>query len=287
MEGSKGISVDQVRDPHDDSAFIGSKNSPTIGIIALGSAMTFLQVFTGNHMEDLVFSPLAMEEDMLLLVVHNCAQSIGQKVMQGVWWTKMSMADELPDEMSIPIMPLLLLLLFSPFKLMKIEAKSNVHIVYLGEKQHDDPKLVIDSLHEMLAKTVGRKRASKLMVYHHCKHGFSGFAAKLTESQAQKLSETHGVVRVIPRACPVVATLLTRGLCYLVWSTQPDIAAPGVNILAATSPISPFSFNGFDVLLSGTSMATPHVSGIAALLKLAHPDWYPAAIKSALVTTCL
>ena len=68
------------------------------------------------------------------------------------------------------------------------------------------------------------------------------------------------------------------------WSTQPDIAAPGVNILAATSPISPFSFNGFDVL-SGTSMATPHVSGIVALLKLAHPDWSPAAIKSALVTT--
>lgn len=43
------------------------------------------------------FSPLAMEEDMLLLVVHNCAQGIGQKVMQGVWWTKMSMADELPE----------------------------------------------------------------------------------------------------------------------------------------------------------------------------------------------
>ncbi|KAK0573148.1 hypothetical protein LWI29_003643 [Acer saccharum] len=467
--------------------------------------------------------------------------------------------------MSNPIMPLFLLLLFSLSMLMQIEAKSNVHIVYLGERQHDDPKLVIDSHHEMLGKTVGSKEeASKLMVYNY-KHGFSGFAARLTESQAHKLSETPGVVRVIPnsifslqttrswdflglsvdspnnllynsklgegsiiglldtgiwpeseafsdeglgpvpsswkgscesgdrfnatvhcnrkiigarwfidgllaeygkgfnmsgniefysprdadghgthtsstaagafvknvnykglgngvarggaplarlamykgqstytgktidftgivyleldelytasaegknealllnatlvagkvvlvfpssplrvnltqvKAIGVAGVLLARNPAYafahciddfacvevspevasqillyarstrfpvvkvLPSSTfdsklvspkvaifsargpnsiapeilKPDIAAPGVNILAATSPISPFSFNGFDVL-SGTSMATPHVSGIVALLKLAHPDWSPAAIKSALVTT--
>ena len=51
------------------------------------------------------FSPLAMEEDMLLLVVHNCAQGIGQKVMQGVWWTKMSMADELPGNLTWGVAP--------------------------------------------------------------------------------------------------------------------------------------------------------------------------------------
>ncbi|PHT96546.1 hypothetical protein BC332_34528 [Capsicum chinense] len=63
---------------------------------------------------------------------------------------------------------------------------------------------------------------------------------------------------------------------------KPDVAAPGVNILAATRP--PKGENGFQIQ-SGTSMATPHVSGIIALLKVAHPDWSPAAIKSALVTT--
>ncbi|KAK6777328.1 hypothetical protein RDI58_024045 [Solanum bulbocastanum] len=63
---------------------------------------------------------------------------------------------------------------------------------------------------------------------------------------------------------------------------KPDVAAPGVNILAATLP--PNGYNGFQ-LQSGTSMAAPHVSGIVALLKVAHPDWSPAAIKSALVTT--
>lgn len=65
---------------------------------------------------------------------------------------------------------------------------------------------------------------------------------------------------------------------------QPDITAPGVNILAATSPLDQFQDGGY-AMHSGTSMATPHVSGIVALLKALHPDWSPAAIKSAFVTT--
>ncbi|XP_060180450.1 subtilisin-like protease SBT3.9 isoform X1 [Lycium barbarum] len=63
---------------------------------------------------------------------------------------------------------------------------------------------------------------------------------------------------------------------------KPDVAAPGVSVLAAVPPYK--GDNGFQ-LLSGTSMAAPHVSGIVALLKAAHPNWSPAAIKSALVTT--
>ncbi|XVE64574.1 hypothetical protein DITRI_Ditri07aG0111300 [Diplodiscus trichospermus] len=82
----------------------------------------------------------------------------------------------------------------------KVEAKSSVHIVYLGERQFDDPELVTDSHHDLLATVVGSKEvASDLMVYSY-RHGFSGFAAKLTESQAQQLSELPGVVRVIPNS---------------------------------------------------------------------------------------
>ncbi|CAA0396035.1 unnamed protein product [Arabidopsis thaliana] len=65
---------------------------------------------------------------------------------------------------------------------------------------------------------------------------------------------------------------------------KPDIAAPGVSILAAVSPLDPDAFNGFG-LYSGTSMSTPVVSGIIALLKSLHPNWSPAAMRSALVTT--
>jgi subtilisin family serine protease len=62
---------------------------------------------------------------------------------------------------------------------------------------------------------------------------------------------------------------------------KPDLTAPGVDILAAVSPDSGRSFD----LLSGTSMSSPHVAGLAALLKDAHPNWSPAAIKSALMTS--
>ncbi|KAH7430337.1 hypothetical protein KP509_09G094300 [Ceratopteris richardii] len=72
---------------------------------------------------------------------------------------------------------------------------------------------------------------------------------------------------------------------------KPDLVAPGVAVLAAWPEDLPPSSLPDDErrvnfhLLSGTSMACPHVSGIAALLKSAHPDWSPAAIKSALMTT--
>jgi len=63
---------------------------------------------------------------------------------------------------------------------------------------------------------------------------------------------------------------------------KPDVIAPGQDILAAVSP----SINGRDFdLLSGTSMSSPHVAGLAALLKDLHPDWTPMMIKSALMTS--
>jgi subtilisin family serine protease len=72
---------------------------------------------------------------------------------------------------------------------------------------------------------------------------------------------------------------------------QPDLTAPGVDILAAWSPVAPPSVDSKDTrsvkfnIISGTSMSCPHTSGAAAYVKAVHPDWSPAAIKSALMTT--
>ncbi|KAK3144007.1 hypothetical protein QOZ80_4AG0307700 [Eleusine coracana subsp. coracana] len=71
---------------------------------------------------------------------------------------------------------------------------------------------------------------------------------------------------------------------------KPDLVGPGVNIIAGVPTIRDMEFPPntttpkFDIM-SGTSMSVPHLSGIIALIKNAHPTWSPAAIKSALMTT--
>lgn len=67
---------------------------------------------------------------------------------------------------------------------------------------------------------------------------------------------------------------------------KPDATAPGVNILAGFTPVAANATRGENfAYLSGTSMSTPHIAGVAALLLEANPDWSPSALKSALMTT--
>lgn len=92
-----------------------------------------------------------------------------------------------------------------------------------------------------------------------------------------------------PSKGDVVAAFSARGPQQAVPDIpKPDVSAPGVKVLAAASPtpadpsVKPGEI--FQVM-SGTSMASPHVAGAAALLTDLHPDFSPAALKSALMTT--
>lgn len=77
-----------------------------------------------------------------------------------------------------------------------------------------------------------------------------------------------------------IATFSSRGPIIGANFVKPDVLAPGVAIYS-TLP------NGQYASWDGTSMATPHVAGAAALLKELHPEWTPADIKAALMQTAV
>jgi Subtilase family len=75
-----------------------------------------------------------------------------------------------------------------------------------------------------------------------------------------------------------VAAFSTGGPVGGTWSLKPEIAAPGVDIVSSVT-------SNRTAKASGTSMATPHVAGVAALLLEQHPDWTPRDVKAAIVST--
>ncbi|HEY8119729.1 MAG TPA: S8 family peptidase [Myxococcota bacterium] len=98
---------------------------------------------------------------------------------------------------------------------------------------------------------------------------------------AATASLTAGV-RSVGATAPFVASFSSRGpLLATADLLKPDIMGPGVDVLAAYSP---FNFGKYN-FLSGTSMSSPHLAGIGALMKQRQPSWSPMAIKSALMTT--
>jgi hypothetical protein len=101
---------------------------------------------------------------------------------------------------------------------------------------------------------------------------------------------THPAVALDPQAqdpalSPHIASFSGRGPAVAAGDEAllPDVAAPGANVVAAVAP--PFDFGRLWDVYSGTSMAVAQVSGLAAVVAARRPDWSPAAIKSAIVTT--
>jgi len=115
-------------------------------------------------------------------------------------------------------------------------------------------------------------------------------AANASAALSQFVTTTKG-------EAPLMANFSSRGPNLFDANVlKPDVTAPGVSILAGVTPaltqdersnlvngtfVPPAAWNLYD----GTSMSSPHVAGIAALLRQRRPDWSPSAIKSALMTT--
>ena len=93
---------------------------------------------------------------------------------------------------------------------------------------------------------------------------------------------------VAPSAITVGATDLgdvrpqfsSRGPVGGTWQVKPEVSAPGVEIVSS-------ALDGQTVRASGTSMSSPHVAGLAALLLEKHPHWTPADVKAAMVSTAI
>ncbi len=83
---------------------------------------------------------------------------------------------------------------------------------------------------------------------------------------------------VDPAVADVMADFSSRGESTVGGLLKPNIIAPGVDILAAVQSEAGYDFYG------GTSMASPHHAGAAALLMSLHPEWTPAQVQSALMT---
>jgi uncharacterized repeat protein (TIGR01451 family) len=81
----------------------------------------------------------------------------------------------------------------------------------------------------------------------------------------------------------VMAAFSSRGPNAQMDIISPNVAAPGVDIIAAYGSDDDVEWT----LVSGTSMASPHVAGAGALLSGLHPGWTPAEIQSALMTTAI
>ncbi|HET6817865.1 MAG TPA: S8 family serine peptidase [Mycobacteriales bacterium] len=89
----------------------------------------------------------------------------------------------------------------------------------------------------------------------------------------------NSVTVMDPSKTDQVASFSSRG-----WGdpnvVKPDIAAPGVSVFSTA-----IGTGNEGASMSGTSMAAPHTTGMAALVKAAHPSWYPEQIKAALMDT--
>ncbi|TLN19936.1 hypothetical protein FDZ74_05775, partial [bacterium] len=107
-----------------------------------------------------------------------------------------------------------------------------------------------------------------------------GLALKAFHNTTVTVGPDSAVQTVPFGSADVVAAFSSRGPRGFDAKLKPEITAPGVAIFAAA-----MGTGAEGVSMGGTSMAAPHVAGVAALMKEAHPDWSVEQIKAAMMST--
>jgi subtilisin family serine protease len=147
----------------------------------------------------------------------------------------------------------------------------------------------------VLANTAGgpsiRAHAHILPAIHVDSAAGDALRAWLAGGFGHTATLTDSVTLVDPGNGDVMGAVSSRGPNPAFDLLKPDVSAPGYHIYAATAGdffdvegLRPFEGPEFQIR-SGTSMASPHVAGAAALVMSVHPGWTPAEVKSALMTT--
>ncbi|QKE73969.1 S8 family serine peptidase [Arthrobacter citreus] len=118
----------------------------------------------------------------------------------------------------------------------------------------------------------------------------SALAAKLPAHSTTTLDFNFSNMKQLVTTGDKLADFSSRGPSRVLYDIKPEVTAPGVSVFSTV----PSYMHGADQIgnyeyayerLSGTSMATPNVVGVAALIKQAHPDMTPADVKATLMNT--
>jgi len=162
------------------------------------------------------------------------------------------------------------------FKGVNVEKGGAEGLIIYNQSSYYDSLEIPDVTHPLPAIHITHTAGNELVNWLETGNAHT---ATITGTQAQ----------VEDLAQPLTAYFSSRGPSYFGLNTLfVDLAAPGVDIYAAASDDHPFTSNPSAstwMSMSGTSMASPHVAGAAALLRQSHPQWSPLAIQSALLMT--